>query len=313
MTAKPPHRIVLASRASPLALWQAEHVAALIRAARPDVQVEILKLSTIGDRDRSSKLTVLGGQGVFTREVQNALLDGRAHLAVHSLKDLPTEQAAGLVLAGVPQRGSRFDVVALPAGSSASSINDLPPAARIGTGSLRRRAQLLHIRPDLRIEEIRGNVETRISKLDHGEFDAILLAEAGLERLGMAKRITLRLRPPAMFPAVGQGALGLECREDDSITQEILNEISHVPTRAEVLAERACLRSLRAGCHAPVGALSSASASGGQLTLEAVVLSGDGQTRIVAAASGGFEDPETVGRTAAEELFRQGAEKLLNP
>jgi hydroxymethylbilane synthase len=170
---------------------------------------------------------------------------------------------------------------------------------------------LLHARPDLDITEIRGNVETRVRKLDDGEFDAIVLAEAGLERLELADRIAFRLAPPSVLPAVGQGALGLECRVDDERTCSILSEISHSPTRAEALAERACLRALRAGCHAPVGALSEVASDGERLSLQAAVLSHDGKIRIAAEASGSTSDPEAVGVEAAEELFRGGAEKLL--
>ncbi len=185
------------------------------------MKVEIVEVSTTGDRDRFSALSQMGGQGVFTREVQNAVLEGRADLAVHSLKDLPTQPTEGLALAGVPQREQRFDALILPKGKN-GTLADLPTGAKVGTGSLRRRAQLLHQRPDLKLEEVRGNVETRLRKVDDGEYDAILLAEAGLRRLGWADRISAVLSPPLVYPAVGQAALGLECRADDENTTQLL-------------------------------------------------------------------------------------------
>ncbi|MFG0333880.1 MAG: hydroxymethylbilane synthase, partial [Maioricimonas sp. JB049] len=208
MTASTSKRTVrIATRASSLAMWQAKHVAGLLAAQHPDVTVEIVQISTRGDRDLQEPLHAMGGQGVFTREVQHAVLDGRTDLAVHSLKDLPTQSVEGLCLAGVPERGPRFDALVLAAGSQLTSFNELPEGARIGTGSLRRRAQLLHLRSDLEMLEIRGNVETRLRKLDEGESDALIMAVAGLERLGLGERISQVLEPPMMLPAVGQAAL----------------------------------------------------------------------------------------------------------
>ena len=298
----------IASRASQLALWQARHVADLIRATEPGVSVEIVEISTTGDRDRFSALSQMGGQGVFTREVQAAVLEGRADLAVHSLKDLPTVPTEGLCLAGVPERAARFDALVLPH-SRVGSLDDLPPGAKVGTGSLRRRAQLLHLRPDLRFEEVRGNVETRLRKVDDGEYDAIVLAEAGLRRLGLAGRISAVLAPPLVYPAVGQAALGLECRVDDSFTSEILGRLTDQVALTEVLAERACLRELKAGCHAPVGVLTRF--EGDRLTLEGVVLSRDGQERITAQATSTAVTAEALGRCVAQLLMAQGAHRLM--
>lgn len=297
----------LATRASRLALWQAHYVRDLLRGAAPDLIVELVEVSTIGDRDRESRLAAMGGQGVFTREVQAAVLEGRADVAVHSLKDLPTESVDGLRLAGVPVRAPRWDVLLMPAGRPTPEV--IPDGARVATGSLRRRAQMLHIRPDLDLCEVRGNVETRLRKLDDGEFDVLILAEAGLERLGLAERIVGRLQPPLVYPAVGQAALGLECRADDSVAAELLQQITHAETLREVLAERACLRTLRAGCHAPVGVLAMQQERAFQL--EAVVLSADGAERLHVVRQSQTADPELIGREAAEALFAAGAERLL--
>lgn len=309
MTAPEQRSLRIATRSSPLALWQAHHVAALISDANPGVAVEIVHVSTLGDRDRSGPLAQFGGQGVFTREVQKVVLDGAADLAVHSLKDLPTDPVAGLMLAGIPGRAPRFDALVLPNGQKAESLGDIPLGARIGTGSLRRRTQLLHARPDLVMLEIRGNVETRLRKLDEGEFDAIVLAEAGLTRLEWADRIGLVLEPPLMFPAVGQAALGIECREDDLFTAHVLERLSDPTTRAEVLAERACLATLRAGCHAPVGTLSSVHHE--QLTITGVVLSPDGTQRFEATVSGAVHSAAALGESLARELVQAGAAAVL--
>jgi hydroxymethylbilane synthase len=311
MTASaPPTRRTLriASRASQLALWQARHVSELILAAEPGLAVEIVEISTTGDRDRFSALSQMGGQGVFTREVQAAVLDGRADLAVHSLKDLPTVPTEGLHLSGVPEREARFDALVLPQ-SKVGALDDLPLGAKVGTGSLRRRAQLLNRRPDLRFEEVRGNVETRLRKVDTGEYDAIILAEAGLRRLGLASRISAVLAPPLVYPAVGQAALGLECRSEDSFTSEILNRLTDQAALVEVRAERACLRELKAGCHAPVGVLTRI--DGDRLTLEGVVLSRDGQERITAQATSTAVTAEALGRCVAQLLLAQGAHRLM--
>jgi hydroxymethylbilane synthase len=303
----PPIRI--ATRASALALWQANHVADLLRRSAPGRPVELVEVSTSGDQDVLQPLSQMGGVGVFTREVQRAVLDGRADLAVHSLKDLPTEPVAGLTLAGVPARGPRFDVLVLPQGTTCEGLDELPDGARIGTGSLRRRAQLLHRRPDLVMAEVRGNVETRLRKLDDGQYDALVLAEAGLRRLGLAERISLVLGPPLMLPAAGQAAIGIECRADDMEMRAVLAAISGVRTFAEVTAERACLAELRAGCHAPVGVVSQVEQ--GRLALEAIVLSADGRERIAADGAGDPDAPADVGRDVARELVRQGAGRLI--
>ncbi|HTI51673.1 MAG TPA: hydroxymethylbilane synthase [Planctomycetaceae bacterium] len=310
MSSPQPSTLRIATRASALALWQANHIAARIAAVAPETTVELVQVTTTGDRDQSGALRAFGGLGVFTREVQKAVLDRRADLAVHSLKDLPTETAAGLCLAAVPEREETADALVLPGPrAAAGSLDQLRQGARIGTGSLRRRAQLLHLRPDLVLEEVRGNVETRISKLDAGDYDALVLAVAGLKRLGLERRISARLEPPTMFAAVGQGALGIECREDDRPVRDLLLQIEDRLTRARVAAERALLAQLRAGCHAPVGAASNVVV--GRLTLEAVVLSADGRQRIIAQETASVDDALALGVRVADRLLAQGAQALI--
>lgn len=301
----------IATRASRLALWQAHHVADLLKAVSNERPVEIVHITSEGDRDLTSPLSQFGGLGVFTREVQKAVLDGRADLAVHSLKDLPTEQAPGLQLAGIPERGPLYDVLILPEGAEAiENLAALPEAARIGTGSLRRRAQLWNQRADLEMLEVRGNVETRLKKLDAGEYDALCLAEAGMIRLELlAQRTSLLLTPPEVFPAVGQGALGIECRDDDNETAAFLQAISDEPTQAATTAERSLLAFLRAGCHAPIGAISRFDNE--ILTLEAVVLSSDGQERLSATASGTFDEAADLGIQTGQQLLDAGAGRLI--
>jgi hydroxymethylbilane synthase len=303
--------IRIATRASRLALWQAKHVADLLRSANPQLAVDLVHVTTTGDRDQSGRLSSFGGLGVFTREVQRAVLDGHADLAVHSLKDLPTESAAGLVLAAVPAREETTDALVLPAGHRGiTEIAALPAGARLGTGSLRRRAQLWNVRRDLQMLDVRGNVETRIAKLDAGEYDGLVLAAAGLKRLNLAGRISLDLASPLMYPAVGQGALGIECRQDDDHTFALLAQIDDAETRRCVTAERALLGHLRAGCHAPVGAATSI--DGEELLLEAVVLNPAGTERLLASGRSSAADSAALGREVAERLLRQGAGRLIS-
>ena len=297
----------LATRASALAMWQANHVASLLRDAG-GIACELVPVSTLGDRDKSQPLASLGGageagQGVFTKEVQRAVLAGDADFAVHSLKDLPTTPTAGLVLAAVPGRGPTADVLVSPKGTAIASLADLSPGATVGTGSPRRAAQLRHHRADLRTTPIRGNVETRLSKLDAGEYDAIVLAEAGLVRLALADRVGVRLRPPIMWPAVSQAALGIECRTDDVATIATLRAIDDPSTHRRVNAERDLLQTLRAGCGAAVGVRSRL---GERLHLEAVVLDLDGSHRLIAAGSG----PD-IGTQLGERLLDRGAADLI--
>jgi len=295
----------IGTRASLLARWQADWVAARLREL--GAEVEIVLLSTRGDREQGAPIGDLGGQGLFTKEIQAALLDGRADVAVHSLKDLPTDPVPELVLAAVPERGPNGDVLV---SGKYGEVAELPAGAIVGTGSARRRAQLLHARPDLRLAEVRGNVDTRLRKLDTGEFDALVLAEAGLVRLGLADRIRQVLPKELMLPAVGQGALGIECRADDDVTREWLAKLDDANSRAAVTAERAMLSALRGGCLAPVGAWGRV--LGGQLRLTGVVLKSDGSERLFGERSGAITDAAAVGRELARELLSQGAAQLID-
>ncbi|HZL87349.1 MAG TPA: hydroxymethylbilane synthase [Pirellulaceae bacterium] len=296
-------RLRLGTRASPLARWQAEWVAGQL--SQRGVEVELVPISTQGDV-KTGPLGQIGGQGLFTKEIQRALLERKIDVAVHSLKDLPTAEVDGLTIAAVPRRESTADVLV---SKVADSLEKLPHGSRVGTGSLRRKAQLLHVRPDLAVLEIRGNVDTRLRKLDEGEYDAIVLAEAGLRRLGLAERATFVLPRSIMLPAVGQGALAIETRSGDAVSQSLVEPLDDAATHAAVLAERSMLAALRGGCLAPVGGL--ARVEGPVLTLEGVVLSGDGQRKISAAAAARSEDAVRIGQQVADELLVQGASDLI--
>lgn len=293
----------LGTRSSPLARWQAEWVAAQL--ADRGVRTQLVPITTKGDVT-SGPLGSAGQQGLFTKEIQRALLTGEIDFAVHSLKDLPTDPVPGLTLAAVPLRENNRDALV---SQRAASLEALPPGARVGTGSLRRRAQLLHLRPDLTVLDIRGNIDTRLRKLDEGQYDAILLAEAGLLRLGLAQRITQVIPPTSILPAVGQGALGIESRTDDAATRRVLAALDDPDTHHAVLAERALLASLRAGCLAPVGAW--ARLVDGRLQLDAVVLSSDGRERLARSAAGPPAAAEQLGAQVAAELLAAGADRLI--
>ncbi len=297
----------LGSRSSKLATWQAKHIQSEL--ALKNIEVEIVYISTEGDQSTQS-LQDFGGQGAFTKRIQTALLDSEIDFAVHSLKDLPTESVQGLLLGAVPEREVTQDVLV---SNKYGSIQDLPEGALIGTGSFRRQAQLLNHRPDLRVADIRGNVDTRLRKLDEEEYDALILAQAGLTRLGLTQRITEIISIDFMLPAIGQGALGLECRSEDALTIESLMSIDDAPSHIEVVAERALLRELRAGCLAPVGA--HAKIKNHALNLEAVVLSQDGTERVhgerVAEGKIDLESGAALGVDLAQSLIANGAEKLL--
>jgi hydroxymethylbilane synthase len=296
-------RLRLGTRASPLARWQAEWVAAELQ--KHGVTVELVPITTQGDV-RTGPLGQIGGQGLFTKEIQRALLADQIDVAVHSCKDLPTEEVPGLTIAAVPVRESTSDMLVT---AKADRIEDLPPTARVGTGSLRRKAQLLAVRPDLVVKDIRGNVETRLEKLDRGEFDAIVLAEAGLKRLGLENAQVHMIPRLVMLPAVGQGALAIEARTDDTVTLSLLAPLDHLESHQAVLAERALLAALRAGCLAPVGA--HARIEDGQLTLDAVVLSPDGRQRLCASSSSQPTAAIELGKRVANELLDQGAAQLI--
>lgn len=298
----------IGTRASPLALWQARHVARLLSSTAAGRDIELVEIQTAGDQVRDLPLAEIGGEGVFTKAIQQALLAGVVDVAVHSLKDLPTLATPGLALAAVPVRGPTGDVLV---SRNHRSFAELPAGATLASSSLRRRAQVLNRRPDLKLIDIRGNVETRLRKLADDNFDGVILAQAGLERLGLASAITEVLEPSWMFPAVGQGALGLECRADDSTTKDWLARIDDAGSHAAVLAERAMLRELGGGCHVPIGAVSSI--QGGHLTVRGTVLSPDGRRRIEDSISGPARDADSLGRQLAVRLLAQDARELLAP
>lgn len=287
----------IGTRGSVLARWQANWTAEQLQAQ--GIATEIVVIQTSGDRVQNEPIIAIGAQGVFTKEIQRALLENEIDLAVHSLKDLPTEPVAGLILAAVPKRESYRDAFVSPL---AEKIEDLPQGARIGTGSLRRKSQILYYYGDkYRIEDIRGNVETRLRKLAQGEYDALILAEAGLRRLGHADSIRSVLDFPFFLPAIGQGALGWEIRSEDQQTFELLQPFSDVPTFTAVLAERAMLRELQGGCSAPIAALGTVKDS--VLTLQGRILSTDGTQMYDAVQSCSADsDPERLGMNVAREL-----------
>ncbi|HEY2881927.1 MAG TPA: hydroxymethylbilane synthase [Pirellulales bacterium] len=295
----------IGTRGSALALWQAHWVQ--VRLAEVGVAADLVTIATRGDEKSEAPIETLGAQGVFTKELQKALLDGRIDVAVHSLKDLPTDPIKGLVLAAVPQRESPFDALVSRAGLQ---FEQLPRGARIATGSLRRKTQLLHARNDLQLIDIRGNVDTRLKKLHEGQFDALVLAEAGLVRLDRAAEITQVLPHTLVLPAVGQGALGLEARRNDQATHDALAKIDDLVSHQAVLAERTLLATLRGGCLAPVGAWAREH-DDGRMRLSAVVLSRDGASRLNADALGNVADAEVLGRQAAEKLLGEGADQLI--
>jgi hydroxymethylbilane synthase len=287
-------------------------VAGRLRAAHPGLGVELIEIRTEGDRDRSSPLSRIGGLGLFTREIQRALLDGRVDLAVHSLKDLPTVPVPGLEVAAVPIREDVADALIAP---SSRTLDALPAGARVGTGSQRRRAQILRARPDLEVVAVRGNVETRLQKALAGELDAVVLAWAGLSRLGLSEHVTETLGPPRFLPAVGQGALGLECRAEDGATRAVLAALDDEATHEAVRAERSLLFHLEAGCLLPVAAWGriEGSGDGAVLRLDARVLDPDGREAIEESASGPRSASEDLGRALAGRLLARGAGDLLRP
>jgi hydroxymethylbilane synthase len=290
-------RLRLATRGSPLARWQAEWVGRRLGQA-----VELVIVETTGDRRQDVSLTAIGGQGVFVKEVEAAVLEGRADAAVHSAKDLPSETGPGLWLAAIGERDDPRDALV------GSTLDRLPTAARVATGSVRRRAQLANLRPDLTFAELRGNIATRLAKAEG--HDAIVVAAAALRRLGMADRITEAVDPELLVPQVGQGAIAVECRAGDAATREVLAAVDDPATRRAVTAERAFLATLGSGCSLPVGAYATSARPEGELSLLAVILSSDGRICLRHRQAG--TDPEALGRSVARHLLvaSGGAEVL---
>ena len=296
----------IATRQSPLALWQAEHIRERLELLHPGLKVELVTFVTQGDKILDTPLAKIGGKGLFVKELEEALLDGRADLAVHSMKDVPMQLPQGLSLAVTCEREDPFDAFV---SNQFESFEALPQGARLGTSSLRRKCQILKQRPDLDVIDLRGNVGTRLSKLDEGQYDAIILASAGLKRLGLQARIRHTLVPEVSLPAVGQGALGLECRTDDQQVLDLILPLMHAETDACVRAERAFNAYLEGGCQVPIAGYATLTETG--LSMEGRVGSVDGQTLLKAVVKGPADDAEALGVVLAQELLTQGAGELL--
>ena len=292
----------IGSRGSQLALWQANHIAALLRERGHGVEIEIIR--TTGDKITDVALAQVGAKGMFTKEIEEALAENRVDLAVHSLKDLPTESAPGFDIAAITQRQDARDAFC---SRRYESIDHLPDGARVGTSSMRRHAQLKALRPDLEIHPLRGNVDTRLRKLEAGEYDAVILAAAGLHRLGMADLIRQIIPADLMCPAAGQGALGIEIRTGDTMTAQHLEFLDDLAARAATTCERALLTKLGGGCQVPIGAL--AEMHDGELHLDAIVARPDGSK--ILRESGDGEDPVRLGETVGEVLLAHGADEIL--
>lgn len=301
-------RIRIATRGSQLALWQANHVADALRASSHAAQVDLVVIRTTGDRILDVPLSRIGDRGLFTKEIDGAILGGDADVAVHSLKDVPTRLPDGLALAAISERADPLDVLLLPRARS-GDLHSLPPGARVGTSSLRRRAQLLALRPDLEVVDLRGNLNTRLARLDEGAYDAIILAAAGVERLGWADRIAQRLLATDWLPAVGQGALAIVAREGDQRTAALLRPLHHAPTAAAVTAERALLRALEGGCQVPIGAL--CAIDGESLSLDALVAAVDGSALLRQQIAAPVGEAAAAGIQLAERLRAAGADRIL--
>ena len=298
--------LVIATRRSRLALWQAEHVKALLEKRHTGLEVALLPMSTKGDELLDQRLDKVGGKGLFVKELENALADGRAHLAVHSMKDLPAELPPGFAIAAILEREDPRDAFV---SAKFSSLAEMPARSVVGTSSLRRAAQILERYPLLEAKLLRGNVETRLAKLDRGEYDAVILAVAGLVRLGLAGRIRSRLDPDDSLPAPGQGALGIECLAARADVAALLAPLAHPDVTACVRAERAVSRVFGGSCTVPLGAF--AELKGKELRLRALVAATDGRRVARADVTGDSADPERLGRRAAEELTARGAREIL--
>ncbi|MCK5189723.1 MAG: hydroxymethylbilane synthase [Methylococcales bacterium] len=298
--------IRIATRKSPLALWQAEHVAERLNKFFPEIQTELVKMVTQGDKILDAPLAKIGGKGLFVKELELGILEGSADIAVHSMKDVPVEFPEGLHLSAILNREDPTDAFV---SNKYSSLDDLPADAKIGTSSLRRQCQIKEKFPDAEILSLRGNVNTRLAKLDAGEYDAIILASAGLKRLGMTERITECLDTSTSLPAIGQGAIGIECRKDDSDTNFILKSLHDEQTSIRIIAERAMNARLQGGCQVPIAGF--AEIQGGQLVMRGLVGSPDGTLLYRAERQGTLEQAEEIGIAIADDLLAQGADKIL--
>jgi hydroxymethylbilane synthase len=297
-------KLRIGSRGSQLALWQANHVGGLLRGRGHEVEIQIIK--TTGDKITEVALSMVGTKGMFTKEIEEALADGRVHLAVHSLKDVPTELAPEFELVAFMEREDPRDAFV---SVEYAGLSSLPSGARIGTSSLRRQAQLKAMLPHLDVQSLRGNVDTRLRKVESGEYTAIILAHSGLRRLQRTQNVREVLDPSVMCPAAGQGALAIETRKDDAATREALAFLDHPPTRAGVICERAALNALGGGCQVPIGAY--AQVDGRVLRIQAVVAAPDGSKVIRLSLEGDAAQPVSVGEEMGRELLAAGAEQIL--
>ena len=299
-------RLTIATRKSPLAVWQAEHVAARVRALAPDLQVELATMSTQGDKLLDAPLAKVGGKGLFVKELEVALLEGRADIAVHSMKDVPVHLPDGLHLPVIMPRADPRDALI---SASARRLDELPAGSTVGSSSLRRCSQLRALRPDLDVVPVRGGVNTRLAKLDAGDFDALILAVSGLERLELEHRITERFEPELMLPAIGQGALGIECRQGDSAVEALILQLADPVSTHEVHAERAMNQRLEGGCQVPIAGF--AEVRGERLRLRGLVAEPDGSTVLRHELEGSVEEAQALGVNVAESLLSQGAGRIL--
>lgn len=299
-------KLTIGTRQSLLALWQSNHIAALLREKYPECEVVLKKIVTKGDRILDVPLAQIGGKGLFTKEIETELADGTIDLAVHSLKDMPTVLPDGLCLTAITERANVGDAFV---SNKYASFEELPLGAVIGTSSLRRKAQLLAARPDLQIMDLRGNVDTRLRKLDEGLYDAIILAAAGLERLGHGNRITALIPPDVCLPAVGQGALAIEARTADDEVRSMLEFLNDLPTKQSTDAERAFLGLLEGGCQVPIGV--HADVAGEQIKIEAIIAALDGSTVLRDTITGKAEDAVALGQQLGKKMLAAGGQEIL--
>lgn len=299
-------KLTIGTRQSLLALWQSNHIAALLREKYPECEVVLKKIVTKGDRILDVPLAQIGGKGLFTKEIETELADGTIDLAVHSLKDMPTVLPEGLCLTAITERANVGDAFV---SNKYASFEELPLGAVIGTSSLRRKAQLLAARPDLQIMDLRGNVDTRLRKLDEGLYDAIILAAAGLERLGHGDRITALIPPDVCLPAVGQGALAIEARTADDEVRSMLEFLNDLPTKQSTDAERAFLGLLEGGCQVPIGV--HADVAGEQIKIEAIIAALDGSTVLRDTITGNAEDAVALGQQLGKKMLAAGGQEIL--
>jgi hydroxymethylbilane synthase len=297
----------IATRKSPLALWQAEHVRSRLQQLHPGLRVELVTMSTQGDRVLDSPLAKIGGKGLFVKELEQGMLAGQADIAVHSMKDVPAELPPGLEIGAILEREDPRDAFV---SNRFGALAELPQGARVGTSSLRRQCQLRAVRPDLEILDLRGNVNTRLAKLDAGDYDAIVLASAGLKRLGMAERISRALEPEDMLPAIAQGVIGIECRSDDAEVKALIAPLNHAETGLRTQAERAMNAALAGGCQAPVAGFSTI--TGDSIELRGLVGWPDGSAIVSGEISGPAAAAARLGEQLATELLQQGARPILD-